>query len=118
MIRQILGVILGYAIFVIISIFLFRISKVNPHTDASKLFMVLTFVYGTVFSFISGLIAQLIARTKNLKVNYVLFVIMAGFATFSLFKSGGSSWTQLLAIFIFAPVSVLGGLFWIKRSKL
>lgn len=117
MIKQILGVIAGYAIFVISSVCLFRFSEVNPHADASKLFMVLTFVYGTVFSFISGLITQLIAKTKNLKVNYVLFVIMAGFAAFSLFKSSGSSWTQLLAIFVFAPVSVLGGLFWIKRNN-
>lgn len=117
MIRQILGIIVGYAIFVISSIFLFKFSEVNPHEKASKLFMVLTFVYGTIFSFISGLVTQLIAKTKNLKVNYVLFVIMAGFATFSLFKSGGSSWTQLMAIFVFAPVSVLGGLFWIKRIK-
>ncbi|MHC0441953.1 hypothetical protein [Flavobacterium sp. 3-210] len=115
MIRQILGVIIGYAIFVISSIFLFKFSEVNPHEDASKLFMVLTFVYGTVFSFTSGLVTQLIAKTKNMKVNYVLFVIMAGFATFSLFKSGGSSWTQLLAIFVFAPVSVLGGYFWINK---
>src|ERR1700749_4648414 len=117
MIRQISGVIIGYAIFVISSIFLFKFSEVNPHEEASKLFMVLTFVYGSVFSFISGLVTQLIAKTKNLKVNYVLFVIMAGCAAFSLFKSSGSSWTQLLAIFIFAPISVLGGLFWIKRSK-
>ncbi|WP_264537771.1 hypothetical protein [Flavobacterium sp. N1736] len=117
MIRQILGVILGYAIFVISSILLFKFSGVNPHADASQLFMVLTFVYGTVFSFVSGLVAQLISKSKNLKVNYVLFVIMAGFAAFSLFKSSGSSWTQLLAIFVFAPVSVLGGLFWIKTNK-
>lgn len=117
MIRLILGVIAGYAIFVISSILLFRFSEVNPHEEASKLFMVLTFVYGTVFSFISGLVTQLIAKTRNLKVNYVLFVIMASFATFSLFKSGGSSWTQLLAIFVFSPISVLGGLFWIKRSR-
>lgn len=117
MIKQILGVILGYAVFVITSIFLFKFSGVNPHEDASKLFMVLTFVYGTFFSFISGIVAQAIAGTKNLKVNYILFVIMDGFAAFSLFKSGGSCWTQLLAIFIFAPVSVLGGLFWIKRNS-
>ena len=116
MIRQISGVIIGYAIFVISSVFLFRFSEVNPHEEASKLFMVLTFVYGSVFSFISGLVAQLIAKSKSLKVNYVLFVIMAGFAAFSLFKSSGSSWTQLLAIFIFAPVSILGGLFWLKRE--
>jgi len=117
MIRQISGVIIGYAIFVISSVFLFRFSEVNPHEEASKLFMVLTFVYGSVFSFISGLVAQLIAKSKSLKVNYVLFVIMAGFAAFSLFKSSGSSWTQLLAIFIFAPISILGGLFWIKRER-
>jgi hypothetical protein len=117
MIRQILGVVIGYAIFVISSVLLFKFSKVNPHEEASKLFMVMTFVYGTVFSFISGLITQLIAKTKNLKINYLLFIIMAGFAAFSLFKSGGSFWTQLLAIFVFAPVSVLGGLFWIKKSK-
>ena len=117
MIRQISGVIIGYAIFVISYVFLFRFSEVNPHEEASKLFMVLTFVYGSVFSFISGLVAQLIAKSKSLKVNYVLFVIMAGFAAFSLFKSSGSSWTQLLAIFIFAPISILGGLFWIKRER-
>ncbi|TDP02869.1 hypothetical protein [Flavobacterium sp. 245] len=116
MIRQILGVIIGYAIFVISSILLFKFSEVNPHEETSKLFMTWTFVYGTVFSFISGLVTQLIAKTRNLKVNYVLFIIMAGFATFSLFKSGGSSWTQLLAIFVFSPISVLGGLFWIKRN--
>ncbi|MBF4490920.1 hypothetical protein IRZ83_00090 [Flavobacterium sp. JLP] len=115
--RQILGVIAGYAIFVFSSIFLFRFSEVNPHEGASKLFMVLTFVYGTFFSFISGMMTQLIAKTKNLKVNYILFAIMAGFAAFSLFKSNGSSWTQLLAIFVFAPVSILGGYFWIKKKS-
>ncbi|PWB23672.1 hypothetical protein [Flavobacterium sp. HTF] len=116
MLKRILGVIAGYAIFVISSVLLFRVSGVNPHSDSSQLFMILTFVYGTVFSFIGGLITQVISKTGNLKVNYVLFIIMAGFATFSFFNSSGSSWTQLLAIFVFAPVSVLGGLFWIKKK--
>ena len=116
MIKQILGVIAGYAIFVISSVLLFRLSGVKPHTEASVAFMFFTFVYGTVFSFLSGLVTQIIAKTKNLKVNYILFVIMAGFATFSLFKSDGSSWTQLLAIFVFAPISILGGMFIIKKT--
>jgi hypothetical protein len=116
MTKQILGVIAGYIIFVISSLLLFRLSGVKPHSEASVAFMFLTFVYGTVFSFISGVVAQVIAKKNNLKVNYVLFVIMAGFATFSLFKSEGSSWTQLLAIFVFAPISILGGFFWIKKS--
>jgi hypothetical protein len=117
MIRSILGVTTGYMIFVITSILLFRISGVKPHSEASVTFMLLTFVYGAVFSFLSGFVTQTIARTKNLKVNYILFVIMAGFATFSLFKSSGSSWTQLLAIFVFAPVSILGGFIRIKKTE-
>jgi hypothetical protein len=116
MTRQILGIIAGYMIFVISSVLLFRLSGVKPHSEASVLFMLFTFVYGTVFSFISGFIAQGIARTGNLKINYILFIIMSGFATFSLFKSDGSCWTQLLAIFIFAPITVLGGLFRIKKK--
>lgn len=108
MIRQILAVIAGYAIFVITSLLLFQISGVKPHSEASGLFMVLTFVCGVVFSFLSGLVTQFISRSRNLKINYILCVIIAGFATFSLFKSSGSSWTQLLAIFVFAPVSVFG----------
>jgi hypothetical protein len=45
----------------------------------------------------------------------VLLFIIAGFATFSFLKANGSHWTQLLAIFIFAPISVLGGWFYKKR---
>jgi hypothetical protein len=111
-----LGVIAGYAIFVISSVLLFRFSGVKPHSEASISFMFLTFIYEIVFSFLSGLVAQTIAKTKNLKVNYVLFVIMAGFAAFSLFKSEGSSWTQVLAFFVFAPISILGGFFIMKKT--
>lgn len=115
MIRQILAVIAGYAVFVITSLLLFQVSGVKPHSKASGLFMILTFVYGAVFSFLSGFVTQFISKARNLKVNFILFIIMVAFAIFSLFKSSGSSWTQLLAIFVFAPFSVLGGLFWIKK---
>jgi hypothetical protein len=115
MIRNILGVIAGYAIFATTSLALFKLSGQNPHADATVIFIVLTAVYGAVFSFIAGLITQLIATTKSMTINYVLCFIIAGFAAFSLFKTAGTHWTQLLAIFIFAPVSILGGLFYKKR---
>jgi hypothetical protein len=114
--KQIFGVVAGYAIFVVSSILLFRISGIKPHSDASWIFIILTFVYGTIFSGISGFVCQLISKTNNLKINYILSVIIAGFAAFSLLKSDGSSWTQLLAIFVFAPVSVLGGSILIKNK--
>jgi len=117
MIRQIISVIAGYAIFVATSLALFKVSGQNPHSDPTLIFVILTAVYGAVFSFLAGLLVPLISKTKELKVNYVLALIIAGFATFSLFKSSGNHWTQILAIFIFAPVSILGGLFYIKRSS-
>ena len=117
MIRKILGVIVGYAIFVATSLALFKLSGQDPHAQATTNFQILTAVYGAVFSFLSGLVLQLIDKTKNLNLNYILAFIIAGFAIFSLLKSDGSHWTQLLAIIIFAPVSILGGLVYINRNK-
>ena len=116
MIRKVLSVLAGYLIFVATSLALFKLSGQSPHSDPTILFAILTAAYGVIFSFFAGLIAQLIAKTKDLKINYILALIIEGFATFSFFKSDGNHWTQLLAIFIFAPVSVLGGLFYNKRK--
>ena len=42
---------------------------------------------------------------------------MAGFAAFSLIKTNGNHWTQLLAIFVFAPASILGAQFYLKQKQ-
>jgi hypothetical protein len=117
MIRKILGVVAGYAIFVATSIALFKFSGKDPHEQATINFQILTAIYGATFSFLGGLVLQLIAKTRNLNLNYILAIIIAGFATFSLIKSDGSHWTQLFAIIIFAPASILGGLFFNKAKR-
>lgn len=117
MIRQILGIIAGYTIFVVTSLALFKITGHKPHSPATNSFIVFTTIYGIVFSLISGFITKLVAKTRNLHVCYILALIIAGFAMFSLLKSDGSHWTQFLAIVIFAPTSILGGLFHSKRSS-
>lgn len=115
MMRKIVSVITGYAIFVATSLLLFKISKQDPHASPSTFFLILTIVYGVLFSFVAGLVTQLIARTTSLQVNFILAFVIAGFAIFSYVKSEGNHWTQLLAIFIFAPASILGGLFHNKQ---
>ena len=117
MARKILSVVAGYSIFVAASLVLFQLAGQDPHADPAIVFVMLAAIYGTVVSFIGGLVTQLIVRTRDLKMNYILAVVMAGFAAFSLFKSGGNHWTQFLAIFIFAPFSILGGLFYNKRRN-
>lgn len=116
MARKILGIIVGYAIFVATSLALFKISGQDPHSNPSTFFVIVTTIYGLAFSFVAGFVTQLIAKT-NLKLNYILAFIIAGFATFSLLKSEGNHWTQILAILIFAPISIFGGIFNINRRN-
>ena len=115
LLRSILGVIAGYAIFVISALVLFKFSGIDPHANPSWLTLFLTVGYGLIFSFLGGFTAHWISGTKTLTVNYVLAFIMAGFAAFSFFKTSGNHYSQLAAIFLFAPASVLGG--WFRKKK-
>jgi hypothetical protein len=114
--RNIIAVISGYAIFVISAVLLFKPSGIDPHADPSPGIMILTIAYGILFTFIGGFLTQLISGSGSLTVNYVLAAIIAGFATFSLFKTAGNHYSQLAAIFLFAPASLLGGLTY-RRKK-
>ncbi|WP_460967834.1 hypothetical protein [Spirosoma migulaei] len=116
LLKRIVSVVAGYAIFVVSSLLLFTLAGQKPHAQATTSFQLLTALYGSIFSFLSGFVVPLIAKEKTLRLNVILGLIIAGFACFSLIKSEGSHWTQVLAIFIFTPVSLVGGLFWLKRT--
>jgi hypothetical protein len=107
--RNTFAVILGYATFVFSAVLLFQLFGIDPHADPSMGVLILVIVYGVVFSFAGGFLTQMISKTERLAINYVLAGLMAGFATFSLLKSTGSYYSQLAAIFLFAPLSALGG---------
>jgi hypothetical protein len=109
MIRKILSVVAGYMVFAVSSVLLFNLTSQHPHQDASVAFKCVTIVYGIFFSILSGFVVQLIAVQKNLTLNYILAVLMGLLAALSLLTSTGNHWTQLLAIFIFAPSSIVGG---------
>ena len=115
MTKKILAVIIGYAVFVILSLAFFRLTGINAKVAPLYKVMMLTSVFGTFTSLLAGFITQYIAKSKDLKVTLILALLMASFATFSYFKSSGSHWTQILAIFVFAPASIVGGLLYIKR---
>ena len=117
MTRNIFSVIAGYAIFVVTSLALFKLSGQNPHADPTPGFAILAAIYGILFSLVAGLVAHRLSKTKDLTINYVLALIIAAFATFSLVQSAGHHWTQLLAIFVFAPASILGGWLDTKRYR-
>lgn len=116
MIRNILAVIVGYLIFVVSGVLLFQLSGQKRHGETSVPFIIFVIIYGAVFATIGGFIAQIIAKSKTLIINYVLASMMAGFAAFSLFKTDGNHYTQIAAIFLFAPLSILGGYLFLKKK--
>jgi len=81
-IRKILSVIIGYSIFVVSSLMLFKVSDQRPHAEASNLFIVFTAIYGTLFSITAGYVTRQISKAKRPNVNYVLAFTIAGFAPF------------------------------------
>ena len=114
--RKILSVILGYATFVISAVLLFQLSGIDPHADPAIGIIILTVTCGLIFSFLGGFLTQLISRTGKLTINYVLAGVIGGFATFSLFKTTGNHYSQIAAIFLFAPSSILGGMTYLKNK--
>ena len=108
--RNIASVIVGYLIFAVTAVLLFNLSGIDPHAEASFGTVALVIIFGAIFAFMGGYVAKLIAATRSLNANYVLAILMASFAAFSFFKSGGSHYTQIAAIFLFAPASLAGGI--------
>jgi len=114
-VRNIAAVVIGYLIFAISAVMLFKLGSIDPHAESGIGTKAAVIVFGLVFSFIGGYVAKLIAAARTLNVNIVLAILMAGFAAFSLFRSEGEHYTQIAAILLFAPASLLGGL--IKRRS-
>ena len=100
---------IGYLIFAVSAVLLFKLGGIDPHAEASGGLLAGIVLFGALFAFIGGYVAKWIAASKALTVNVVLAVLMAAFAAFSLIKTEGSHYTQIAAIFLFAPVSLLGG---------
>ena len=109
--RNIAAVIIGYLIFAVSAVMLFQISGIDPHAGARPGVVLLVVVFGAVFSFIGGFVAKLIAHSGSLIPNLVLAILIFSFAAFSLARSPGSHYTQIAAMVVFTPISLLGGYF-------
>ena len=114
-VRNIAAVIVGYLVFAVPAVLLFSLSGIDPHAETSLMTKAGVIVFGCVFAFIGGYVAKLIAAQNTLTVNIVLAILMAGFAAFSLLKSPGEHYTQIAAIVLFAPASLIGG--FARRAK-
>jgi hypothetical protein len=110
------AIIIGYAIFVISAVLLFQLSGIDAHSEPSIEFMIVSVLFGITFSFLAGYVSQLVSKSGTLTANYFLAFIIASFATFSMLQTTGNHYSQIAAIFLFAPASILGGVIYLGKA--
>jgi hypothetical protein len=76
MLRSILAVFVGYAIFAGSGVALFQLSGQDPHGEASTPFMVGAVVYGIVFALLGGYISGWIASRRPLLHGGIVSVML------------------------------------------
>ena len=116
--RTAAGIIVGDLIFVGSAVLLFYLSRVDPHAPASLGFMAISIAYGVGFALVSGFVAGLISRRRDLVAGMILALIIAVPALISMFSRPGTGalWSQVSALVLMAPSGLVGD--WIRLSRL
>jgi hypothetical protein len=90
LVRNVVAVILGYAVFAVSAVLLFRIAGRDAYAAQSPGFTILAVIYGIVFAGVGGLVAARIGPTKSTApAGFVALIIALG-ATVSLVANPGS----------------------------
>jgi hypothetical protein len=63
--RSVLAIVVGYAIFVVCALMLFRLFAIDPHAEPSFGILVFVLLWGQAFSFLGGFLAQWISGTPG-----------------------------------------------------
>jgi len=105
--RSVIAIVLGYAVFAVSAGLLFRLTGRDPHAPQSAGFMLFAVVYGIAFAGVGGILASRVAQGKGtVHAAFVTLLIALG-ATISLVASpgAGATWSQWSALVLMAPAA-------------
>ena len=105
MLRSILAVLLGYAVFALSAVLLFQLAGRDPHSPQSLWFILVSVIYGVIFAGLGGLLAARMAPAKGTRHAAFVTLLIAIGAAVSLVASpgAGSTWSQWTALLLMAP---------------
>jgi hypothetical protein len=117
LLRSILGVVAGYAVFALCTFGLFVLTGRDPHDVQSVGFTVLSIVFGMIAAAAGGYVAAAIASGAPRAHAGIVAALIALGATASLISQPGTTarWSQLSALLLMAPAAFVGGS--LKRSR-
>jgi hypothetical protein len=106
--RSVAGVIVGYLVFAVSALLIFRISGHDPHEPATTAFMVEAIAAGMVAALIGGYVAVMIAARQRAATELALVIaVLAVLSAASM--HGRSLWSNIAAVVLMAPAAKLGG---------
>jgi hypothetical protein len=110
-VRSILGVFIGYAIFAVSAVVLFHATGRDPHAHQDATFTAIAIVYGMGFAAVGGLVSGLIAGRRPVVHAAIVAAVLALGALASLLSrpGAGAIWSQVAAIVLMAPSALIGG---------
>jgi hypothetical protein len=117
MLRTIAGIIIGYLVFALSAVALFRFTGHQPHTPANLSFEITATLYGMFFAFMAGYWGLAIAGRRDLWAAIFIAVAMAAGATVSLFQLG-FSWSPVAALVFMVPAELAGGYVRMKKEQM
>jgi hypothetical protein len=118
LLRSIAAVVTGYLVFGLSTAVLFGIADQDPHSSASRAYMIGTILYGAVFAGIGGFLTAWMATARRMIHVAILAGIIAGGALVSILMRSADDplWSQIAAIVIIAPAAIVGG--WLRVRSL
>lgn len=116
MLRTISGIILGYLLFALSAVVLFRVTRHDPHVPATIAFEVSAIVYGMLFALAAGYLGTWLAGRRDLLVAWIIAVIMAAGAVASMVAKG-IGWSPMTALLFMVPAEVIGGYVSLKQGQ-
>ncbi len=117
MFRLILGVIVGYFVFAISAVLLFRLSHQETYAAATPVFMVGGIIYGVFFGMLAGYVAAALARQPSAAVAVAIIIVLGAVVSFTMRPAGAASWSQLAAVLFMAPAALVGGTLRARRAR-
>lgn len=108
-VREIVGGIVGFALFVVLSTLLFYLTGYNPHAAVSRSFEVISIIAGIMFAFAAGYCAAWISPAAPIRPALMIALLIAVSSIISMLTSfSAEAWSQLAALFLMAPAVVAG----------
>ena len=112
MVRTIVAVAIGYAIFVASALALFAITGLRPNAPASTGIMVGSMGYGVAAAMLAGYVASRVGQSQPMMHAGMVGVLIAigALASIATRPQNAALWSHLGALLLMAPAALIGGI--------